>query len=194
MQHHRRGRSAARRLGGPAIAMIVGLEACGGDDAGDSNLAADDNAVTGSDEPDGGADVAGDGDASEMPYGDPCTLGPPSTVAATVGGDVTGTLANADDGLPGATCLYTVAAGGTLALSVSGIAASFYDSHKSQAEAAGGASPVAGVGDDAFIFSRSEITARSGDAMIQLQVLTSSTTAETGGVEIVRAVVEAIGR
>lgn len=196
MQQRGRNRSAAWPLCGVALAAIVGLAACGGDDDDDAGDADDVEVAVGdamtADEGAGDAGGSGGGD-TELPYGDPCELVPASTVADAVGGDVTGALANADDGLPGATCLYTVAAGGTVSLSVSAAAASFYDGYKTQAESAGGINPVSDLGDDAFVFGGSEVSARAGDAMVQLQVFTSGTTADTGGVEIVRAALEAIG-
>jgi len=108
-----------------------------------------------------------------------------------VGGDVTAETMNVGDGLPGATCAYTVAAGGTISLSIAPEGSGFFDSYKDQAEAAGGVE-VADVGEEAFVFQDIEVVARAGAAMIQLQSFTSATTAATGGVEIVRLAVEAV--
>lgn len=169
-----------------AVALSV-VAACGSDD---DTAGADPEALPGvaTDAPTAAESAADD----ELALGDPCELVPADVVAGVVGGEVTAELVNVGDGLPGATCAYTLAAGGTVSLSITPNGAGFFDTYKSQAEATGGVEPVDGLGDDGFVFQDVEVAARAGEAMVQLQVLTSATTAATGGVEVARAAVAAI--
>lgn len=190
----RAGSVVRARTGRGLLAVIAMLAAagCGGDDdaGGDTPDVASD-VVT--EEAAGEATAAsGGGEMDELALGDPCELVPAASVAPVVGGDVTAETLNVGDGLPGATCAYTVAAGGTISLSITPDGAGFFDSYKDQAESAGGVEQVPDVGDEAFVFQDAEVVARTGAAMIQLQSFTSATTAATGGVEIVRLAVEAV--
>jgi hypothetical protein len=171
-----------------AVALVAlggVLAGCGDDDSGGDPLtSAGSGGVTAPDD-------ASAGGSDELALGDPCVLVPPSAVAGIVGGEVTGELVNVDDGLPGATCAYTVASGGSVSLSITPDGAGFYSGYRDQADD-GGIEDVDGLGDEGFVFQDVEVVARSGDAMIQLQVFTSSTTADTGGVEVVRLAIDAI--
>lgn len=171
-----------------AAAMGGVLAGCGSDDAGDDDAAGAGAAA----EESGESDAGSDGESDELALGDPCELVPDTMVAEIVGGEATGELVNVDDGLPGATCTYTIAAGGTISLSITPDGEAFFSAYRDQAESEG-VSDVGDLGDEAFIFQDVEVDALAADALIQLQVFTSATTAETGGVEIVQAAIDAIG-
>lgn len=170
-----------------AVAAVSGvLAGCGSDETEDD--AADAAVVESGD----GSEQDSGGESDELALGDPCELVPDTTVAEIVGDDVTGELGNVDDGLPGATCTYTIAAGGTISLSITPDGAAFFSANRSQADAAT-LTDIADLGDEAYVFQDTEVNAIAGDAMIQLQVFTLATTAESGGVEIVQAAIDAIG-
>lgn len=187
------GSAVTARTGCGLLAVIALLAAagCGGDDGGGGTP--DEASDVATEEAAGETTAAsGGGEMDELALGDPCQLVPAESVAPVVGGEVTAETLNVGDGLPGATCAYTVAAGGTISLSITPDGAGFFDSYKDQAESAGGVEQVPDVGDEAFVFQDTEVVARTGAAMIQLQSFTSATTAATGGVEIVRLAVEAV--
>lgn len=131
----------------------------------------------------------------ELVLADPCEVVPDTKVAEIVGANTTGQLVNVDDGLPGATCTYIIAANGTISLSITPDGADFYSTYRGEAEADEPDEVVdlGDVGDEAYIFQGMQVDAITGDVWVQVQVLTSATTADTGGVEIVDAAIDAIG-
>lgn len=171
---------------GVTLGLVAGASACGGDD--DSGDAAVAPPPVATDSGPADLDVGGN---DELALGDPCELVPADVVSGIVGADATASLTNVGDGLPGATCAYTVE-GGTISLSITPGGADFFDSYRAQAEAGGGIEPVDGLGDEGFVFQGVEVVSRASGAMIQLQMFTSASTAATGGVDIVKAAVEAI--
>src|SRR5690606_29371940 len=132
-----------RRLTAVLVALAAVGAACGGDD--------DASPPTGTA---GAADAESTdpGAADELALGDPCELVPAAAVAEVVGADVTAELVNVGDGLPGATCAYTVESGGMLSLSLNPDGVGFYDAYREQALAGGGVDDVPGLGDDGYVF------------------------------------------
>lgn len=172
-----------------AAASGTVLAGCGSDDSDSGNDAADAAPTAEDSSEESGDDATGTSD--ELALGDPCELVPDTRVAEIVGDDATGELVNVGDGLPGATCTYTIASSGTISLSITPDGEAFFGTYRDQA-ASEGVADLGDLGDEAFIFEGVEVDALAGGALIQLQVFTSATTADTGGVEIVQAAIDAI--
>jgi len=171
----------------PFLALVLVLAACGDDDDGGTDGAAEaaiDDAGTDA----GGGEVDG---GDETALGDPCELVTAADVESVLGAPSEASLLGVGDGLPGAFCQH-VGDFGFVAVGVTPGGADFYDANKGQVAAAD-LTELDGPGDESFLFQDVEVQTKAGDHLVIVQIQGAELSAATDGVALAELMVGAIG-